>query len=186
MSEPITPNQEPNKYSDEYIKELREENKKWRIEKSNLENELNEFKKLQQSEKEKELQEQNKFKELAEAKEKTLNEKVVEMENLKKQIEELSETKKQYDDFQKSVREELLSKLDENHKAIANDLTIDKLKTYVELNSKGHNYDKSRSGGLSFNTDGKKWEDFTSKELQEIEKVNPELLRKLFEMRNKK
>lgn len=178
--------EEQKTFSEEYVKELREEAKNRRLEFEKLQGELNEFKKLQQSEKEKELQEQNKFKELAEAKEKTLNEKVTEMENLKKQIEELSETKKQYDDFQKSVREELLSKLDENHKAIANDLTIDKLKTYVELNSKGHNYDKSRSGGLSFNTDGKKWEDFTSKELQEIEKVNPELLRKLFEMRNKK
>lgn len=74
-----------------------------------------------------------------------------------------------------------MNKLTDNHKAIANDLPIDKLKIYVELNTASHNYDSTRTGGMSFSTDGKNWTDFSSKELEEINKKNKDLFNKLYE-----
>ena len=92
----------------------------------------------------------------------------------------IQQTNKRIDQLEKTIREELLSKLTENHKAIAKDLDVKKLKTYVELNTVSHNYDTTRTGGLTFNTEGKNWSDFTSKELIEIEKKNPDLHKKLY------
>lgn len=115
--------------------------------------------------------------------ERLLLEKKTELEKLQGELAEAKTYKEKFEAIETQTRTELLAKLDDKHKAIANDLPIDKLKSYVELNTTSHDYNKNRTGGLSFQTDGKKWEDFTPKELQEIEKVNPELLKKLFETR---
>lgn len=135
--------------------------------------------------KEKQQTEQGQFKELAEAKAK-------EAEELKKQLDELSPKVKTFEEqltkIETERREELLSQLDDKHKEFAKDLSLDKLKAYVDLNKDEKlNTPGGKAGAYSFGTtDGKKYYDFTTKELAEIEKKNPELLKKLFSERNKK
>lgn len=128
--------------------------------------------------KEKQQTEQGQFKELAEQKAK-------EAEELKKKLDEIDPKAKSLEEKLQKIeferKEELLSQLDEKHKEFAKDLDLDKLKSYVDL----HKEEKpgtatGKAGGLNFTIEGKKYDDFTVKELLEIEKKNPELLKKLY------
>lgn len=168
-------------FSEEYVKELREEAKAHRLKASETESKLLELQKQIEEGNKKQAEEQGKFKELYEK----------ELEHAK-QLQAEAETykpfKEKYETFEQLTRNELLAKLDEKHKAIANDLPIEKLKTYVELNSVQHNYDKTKPNGLAFSVEGKNWTDFSMKELEELRKVNPDLVKKLHEnfLKNKK
>ena len=166
--------QEQKVFTEDYVKQLREEAKANRLKHAEAEAKFNELSKQIEESKTKEQAEQGKFKELYEQ----------EQEKLKK-LEADAESFKQYKDkFEKlenEIREELLSKLTDNHKAIAKDLDVTKLKTYVELNSVTHNYDTARTGGLTFSTEGKNWTDFSSEELEEINKKSPNTFKKLYE-----
>lgn len=165
---------EPKQFSEEYVKQLREEAKANRLQVIELKAELDKIKSQQEEITKKQAEEQGKFKELYEK----------ELERAKQiqaEAESYKPFKEKHEDLEKQIRDDLLSKLDEKHKAIANDLTIDKLKTYVELNSASHNYDKGRTNGVNFQVEGKNWTDFTTKELEELRKANPQLVDKLYQ-----
>ena len=161
-------------FTEDYVKQLREEAKANRLKFAEAETKLNELQKQIEESKAKEQEQQGKFKELYEQ----------EQEKVKKyetEVSALKEFQTKFEQLENSTREELLNKLTDNHKAIANDLPIDKLKIYVELNTASHNYDSTRTGGMSFSTEGKNWTDFSSKELEEINKKNKDLFNKLYE-----
>lgn len=113
--------------------------------------------------------------------EKLLQERNTELETLKTQLAEAGEFKTKYEAFETQTKAELLESLSDEHKDIAKDLPLEKLKAYVKVNSeKKLETDGSRSGGkLTFTTDGKEWKDFTSKELEEIKEKNPALFEQL-------
>ena len=165
--------QEQKVFTEDYVKQLREEAKANRLKHAEAEAKFNELQKQLEQDKAKEQAEQGRFKELYEQEQEKLKKLEADAENFKSY-------KEKFEQLENEIREELLSKLTENHKAIAKDLDVKKLKSYVELNTVSHNYDTTRTGGLTFNTEGKNWSDFTSKELIEIEKKNPDLHKKLY------
>lgn len=166
-------NNEEKVFTEDYVKQLREEAKANRLKHAEAEAKLNELQKQFEDTRAKEQAEQGKFKELYEQEKEKLA-------KLEADAKSLTEFKDKYETLENTIRDELLSKLTDNHKAIAKDLTIEKLKQYVELNTVNHNYDTTRTGGLTFSTEGKNWTDFSSKELIEIEKKNPDLHKKLY------
>ena len=84
------------------------------------------------------------------------------------------------------MKDELLAGLSDEHKAIAGELQIEKLREYVKLNKATTNsMDSARTGGyknvdFSKITDAKK---LTLKELEEIRKSNPAKYNELLKLR---
>ena len=113
--------------------------------------------------------------------EKVIADKTNEFEQLKAEAEELKQIKEKFDSFQKAMKDELLGELSEEHKAIAGDLELDKLREYVKLNKATTNsMDSARTGGSgTIDVTGKKWFDFTSTDLNNLKKSNPKLYEQL-------
>jgi tRNA U34 5-carboxymethylaminomethyl modifying enzyme MnmG/GidA len=113
--------------------------------------------------------------------EKLLQDSKKEAETLKAELANAKEAETKYNAFVESTKKDLIESLPEEHKKIGEKLSLEDLKEYVKLNSTKTNYDKSRTGGMSFTTEGKNWTDFNSKELDEISKKNKDLFNKLYE-----
>ena len=113
--------------------------------------------------------------------EKVIADKTNEFEQLKAEAEELKQIKEKFDSFQKAMKDELLGELSEEHKAIAGDLELDKLREYVKLNKATTNsMDSARTGGsgtIDFNKD---WDSLTMKERDEIGTSNPQKYREVY------
>jgi len=166
--------EEEKTFTADYVKQLREEAKENRLKYSETEKRLQELQMQIEEEKKLKDTEQGKFKELYEKESET-------KKQLQTEFEEIKTFKEKYEKLETEIRDDLLKQLEDSHKEIAKDLDIIKLKSYVALNSAKHNYDTSRTGGMSFVTDGKNWTDYTSKELDEISQKNKSLFNKLYE-----
>lgn len=164
-------------FPESYVKELREENKQTRLKATELETKLNEILKQKEETEKAKAEEQGKFKELFESESEKAKRLELELNTIK---EESQSYKEKFETFEKGVREELLSQLSDEHKTIANELPIDKLKEYVKLNSVKTKYDTSRTGGMGFTIEGKNWTDFSTKELETLKEKNPEHFKKLY------
>ena len=161
-------------FSEDYVKQLREEAKENRVKFSETQTKLNELQKQLEEKEKAEREKQGEFKKLYE-------QELEKAKGFQSEIENIKPYKEKFETLEKTIREELLSKLTDVHKTIANDLPIEKLKAYVNANTVQHNYDNTRTGGMSFTTEGKNWTDFNSKELDEISKKNKDLFNKLYE-----
>lgn len=113
--------------TESYVKKLREENKKIRLE-------LSQKVEAEAEAKKKALEEQGKYKELYEVKEKEFSETAKTLEQLKAERDEALKVKEDFIKEQKSV---YLKDLPEDHLKVADKLDLDGLKKYREL------YDKS-------------------------------------------
>jgi len=115
--------------------------------------------------------------------EKVIADKTNEFEQLKAEAEELKQIKEKFDSFQKAMKDELLAELSDEHKAIAGDLEIDKLREYVKLNkSTTNSMDSARTGGSgAIDVTGKKWDDLNREELIALKKSAPHKYNMLYE-----
>ena len=113
--------------------------------------------------------------------EKVIADKNQENEQLKAETERLRQIEEKFALFEKAQRSELLGDLSDEHKAIAGDLELDKLREYVKLNKATTNsMDSARTGGSgTIDVTGKKWFDFTSTDLNNLKKSNPKLYEQL-------
>ncbi len=115
--------------------------------------------------------------------EKVIADKTNEFEQLKAEAEELKQIKEKFDSFQKAMKNELLGELSDEHKAIAGDLELDKLREYVKLNKATTNsMDTARTGGSgAIDVTGKKWDDLNREELIALKKSAPHKYNMLYE-----
>ncbi|MBK6878662.1 MAG: hypothetical protein IPG99_20060 [Ignavibacteria bacterium] len=115
--------------------------------------------------------------------EKVIADKTQEFEQLKAEAEELKQIKEKFDSFQKAMKDELLAELSDEHKAIAGDLELDKLREYVKLNKATTNsMDTARTGGSgAIDVTGKKWDDLNREELIALKKSAPHKYNMLYE-----
>lgn len=113
--------------------------------------------------------------------EKVIADKNQENEQLKAETERLKQIEEKFASFEKAQRSELLAELSDEHKAIAGDLELDKLREYVKLNkSATPGMNTARAGGQgTLEIAGKKWFDFTSSELTELKKSAPKVYEQL-------
>lgn len=106
------------------------------------------------------LKENEDYKTLLDNKEKDLVE-------LKKALENAKQYETKYTDLDKSIRENLLKQLPEELIEIAEDLSTVKLQKYVEIhNAKTPGMESGKVGKQKINIEGKKWDDFNSKDLE--------------------
>lgn len=122
--------------------------------------------------------------------EKLLSEKSTELEGLKAEADRLKAVEEQFNKFQSSLKDELLSQLPEDHKTIAGKLAIDDLREYVKLHEAASppGMEGSRAGGSAkIDVTGREWDDFTIEELRQIRNSNKaaysELYRKKYGQR---
>lgn len=115
--------------------------------------------------------------------EKVIADKTQEFEQLRAEAEELKQIKEKFDSFQKAMKDELLAELSDEHKAIAGDLELDKLREYVKLNKATTNsMDSARTGGSgTIDVTGKKWDDLNREELIALKKSAPHKYNMLYE-----
>ena len=119
------------------------------------------------------LKENEKWKDLAELKTKDLEAKESELSSL-------TEFKTKYVELETALKSELLAELPDEHKELASDFDINKLRAYVKLNGKSNNdTDATKSGGFAFVSNDEKFDDYTTEELTQISEKNPELYLKL-------
>lgn len=98
-----------------------------------------------------------------------LDNKEKEIAETKKTLEEISQYKSKYEDLDKSIRDNLLIQLPEDMREVAEELSTMKLQKFVELNKVNTaGMDNGRAGKGKIKTEGKKYNDFTSKDLQTI------------------
>ena len=115
--------------------------------------------------------------------EKVIADKNQENEQLKAETERLRQIEEKFASFEKAQRSELLAELSEEHKAIAGDLELDKLREYVKLNKATTNsMDSARTGGSgAIDVTGKKWDDLNREELIALKKSAPHKYNMLYE-----
>ena len=113
--------------------------------------------------------------------EKVIADKNQEVEQLKAEAERLKPFQEKFSSVMKAMKDELLAELSDEHKAIAGDLELDKLREYVKLNKATTNsMDTARTGGSgAIDVTGKKWFDFTSTDLNNLKKSNPKMYEQL-------
>ena len=111
-----------------------------------------------------------------------------ELEALRVKEAELEEAKKQRDEIITATKKELLEMLPDEHKKLAEDLTIAKLREYVKLNSKKDpaGMDAGRSGNGTIDVTGREYDDFSLKELDELQKNNIAAYKKRYRSKFKK
>ena len=115
--------------------------------------------------------------------EKVIADKNQENEQLKAETERLRQIEEKFALFEKAQRSELLGDLSDEHKAIAGDLELDKLREYVKLNKATTNsMDSARTGGSgAIDVTGKKWDDLNREELIALKKSAPHKYNMLYE-----
>ena len=115
--------------------------------------------------------------------EKVIADKNQEVEQLKAEAERLKPFQEKFSSVMKAMKDELLAELSEEHKAIAGDLELDKLREYVKLNKATTNsMDSARTGGSgAIDVTGKKWDDLNREELIALKKSAPHKYNMLYE-----
>mgnify|MGYP007071643064 CR=1 FL=1 len=108
-----------------------------------------------------------------------------ELAEIKKNLDTAKEYETKYTDLDKSIRQELLEELPEELREVAEDLSTAKLKTFVKLNSsKTPGTETTRPGGKTkIILTGKKYDDFSSKDLDLIKKSDPDGYAAMFKER---
>lgn len=101
---------------------------------------------------------------------------------LERQLEELNPFKEKWTSYETARRESLLKEIeDADLKKVGEKMDLLDLETFTAKVKKPIvNTDGGRGGGGSFNYEGKKWDDISSKDKEELNKNNPELYRKLY------
>jgi len=164
MSTETTPNDEGKQelkekfFPENYVHELREENKSWRIKVRELEAEKGEF--------------DNK-----------LNSVQSEFSGLKKKQEETDIELKKHREFKENLKKELLEELtDEDSKTIGEKLELEDLKKFVQLNKKNIKVDDGKGGQMPpIDLRGRtKYDEFSFSELRVIKEKMPDLFDKMY------
>ena len=121
------------------------------------------------------LEKNNQFKDLYEKEQQAKN-------DLQKLFDEVNPYKEKWTNFETTRRETLLTKvIDEDLKKVYQKYDLNDLELVVaKLESKPVSTDSSRSGGGSFNYDGKKWDEISSANKEKLAKDQPELYRKIY------
>lgn len=156
-------------YTPEEFKDLISQRDNVKKEKAQLQAELEKFRQAEADKLKKELEAKGEYDSIIKAKDEELN-------SVKTKIQEQNE-------FIEKVRIDLLSKLSDEHKPIAEKLSLSDLQVYVNLNSQQAKpgTDTGKPGGASkIDVTGKSWDDLNSKDKQELLTANPEAYRKLF------
>lgn len=149
-------------YSETAFKELVSQRDSLKKNQSELQSQFEELKAKLNKVEEDDLKRKGDLQSLLDNKEKEITE-------TKKVLEEISEYKTKYIDLDKTVRENLLKQLPEELKEVAEDLSTIKLQKFVEINkSVTPGMDNGMSGKSKIKIEGKKWADFTSKDLEVI------------------
>lgn len=101
---------------------------------------------------------------------------------LEKQLGELNPFKEKWTSYETARRESLLKEIeDADLKKVGEKMDLLDLETFTAKVKKPIvNTDGGRRGGGFFNYEGKKWDDISSKDKEELNKNNPELYRKLY------
>lgn len=101
---------------------------------------------------------------------------------LEKQLEELNPFKDKWTSYETARRESLLKEIeDPDLKKVGEKMELLDLETFTAKVKKPIvPTDGGRGGNGSFNYEGKKWDDISSKDKEELVKTNPELYRKLY------
>ena len=151
------PEGETRTYTADEFKELISQRDKVKKERQELLSELEKFKKAEADKKKKELEDEGKYSEIISAKENELN-----------------DYKTKYAEaeiFINNVKENLLNSLSDEHRKIAEKLSMTDLQEYVKLNSakppKTTDSNEPGSRGTVI-IDGKKYDDFTSDDLENL------------------
>jgi len=163
-TEPIETQTEPQAkvYPEQVVKDLIKQRDEYKQYKAKVE-EYEELIKQAQDEK---LKENEDYKTLLDNKERELAE-------IKKQKEEVSEYKTKYEDLDKSIRDGLLKQLPDELLEVAEELSTVKLQRFVELNKdKTPGMDNGKPGKGKINIDNKKWDDFSTKDLELIRETD--------------
>lgn len=134
-----------------------------------------EFKKQLETIEEEKLKATNQFQDLYEKEQERAT-------SLEKQLEELNPFKDKWTSYETGRRETLLKEIeDPDLKKVGEKMELLDLETFTAKVKKPIlNTDGGRSGGGSFNYEGKKWDDLQSKDKEELSKSNPDLYRKLY------
>ena len=112
--------------------------------------------------------------------EKIISENNSEIGKLNESVKENQGFKDKFIALENSIRKDLIELLPEEHRELANDLEIEKLKQYVKLNSvKTEQVDTGSIGRASIDTNGKSWDDFSFTELNKINETNPNAYKSL-------
>ena len=101
---------------------------------------------------------------------------------LEKQLEEVKPFKERWTNFETTRKESLLKDIeDPDLKEVGKKYELEDLEILVaKIKKPILPTDGGRSGGGSFNYEGKKWDDLQSKDKEELSKSNPDLYRKLY------
>jgi len=156
-------------YTPEEFKELISQRDKVKGVNQQLQAELEKFRQAEADKLKKELEAKGEYDSIIKAKDEELN-------SVKTKIQEQNE-------FIEKVRIDLLSKLSDEHKPIAEKLSLSDLQVYVNLNSQQAKpgTDTGKPGGAGrIDYTGKSWEDLTPEERKELPEKDPIAYKKLF------
>lgn len=103
------------------------------------------------------------------------------IDNLRNEIKAAEKFKTSFEELEKTMKDDLISKVKPEHKVFAEGLTIEQLRDFVRLNpATSFQMDGGKSGPGAIVTDGMKWDDFTVEALNIINQQNPTAYRRLF------
>lgn len=156
-------------HSETQFKELIAQRDKAKQERNQYFEELEKFKKAEQEQAQKKLEAEGNYQTI-------ISQKESELESLKKKVDEQNV-------FVESLKKDLIEKLSEEHKAIAEKLNLDDLRIYVKLNSAENkvNTDNGKpGGGKTLNVNGRFWDDLNSEERKMLFENQYEDYRKLY------
>lgn len=156
-------------YTADEFKELISQRDKVKNEKAQLQAELEKFRKAEEDKAKKELEAKGEYETL-----------------IKQREEEYNQIKSKFDEqneFLEAVRIDLLSKLSDEHKALAEKLPLKDLQVYVKLNSADNKAgtDNGKPGGTTqIDITGKSWDDLTFKQQEDLLSSNFTAYAKLY------
>lgn len=156
-------------YSKAELQEVIEARQAAKEEARKLAEKLQAFETAEAAKRQKELEEKGQYDSIIQEKE----------SKLKTYESELEESRK----ILAGIKEDLLNQLPEEHKAIAEALSLEKLREYVKLNSKKETpgTETARAGGNpAINVSGKDWDDFTIEELRQLKQSNQRAYNEIF------
>lgn len=156
-------NKTPKTYSEDEFKKLVSQRDELKKNQNSLQTELDKIKAQIKTADEDDLKKKGELQTL-------LDKKEAELAETRTKAADAETFKQKYEDLDKSIREKHLSELDDDElKEIADKLPTDMLMRFVEKNKKTNGMEAGRPGGKTKITlDGKKWEDFNSKDLELI------------------
>jgi hypothetical protein len=176
-AEPITAVLQPKTFSEDYVKELREENKSWRLKMQEISNQLNEY---QTKEKQTQEQEQIKRGEF----EKLLSQKESDLLAMRKELESLKPIAEEYSKIKLTRKEELIAKLPEHVREDFKSASFEEIERAIKLLPSAP---AQASAGIEPVLDASQTQDITKltqEQLDQIRVNNParfsEIIKQLF------